>query len=120
MSVRTVGIGTMFTAGVSFGALLVAGSFGWFLVEWNNPGIGYALGFAIGLTLYAAAPPLIAHAALVYPGSRLSSRLDGLVLAAAYVGAVGVVGLAPALFLDPKATVCTQCPSNLLLVGPSL
>jgi signal transduction histidine kinase len=168
MSVRIVGIATMFTAGISFGvlslaiarhepafafagdstaraaaelaagwalltvglmalarrrgggfgALLVAGSFGWFLVEWNNPGIGYALGFAIGLTLYAAAPPLIAHAALVYPGSRLSSRLDGLVLAAAYVGAVGVLGLAAALFLDPKAIVCTQCPSNLLLVGP--
>jgi signal transduction histidine kinase len=169
MSVRTVGIATMFTAGISFGVLslaiarhepayafagystaraaaelaagwalltvglmalarrrgggfgvlLVAGSFGWFLVEWNNSSIGYALGFAIGLTLYAAAPPLIAHAALVFPGSRLSSRLDGLVLAAAYVGAVGVLGLAPALFFDPKATVCTQCPSNLLLVGPS-
>jgi signal transduction histidine kinase len=171
MSVRIVGIGTMFTAGISFGVLslaiarhepayatwfagdstaraaaelaagwalltvglvalarrrgggfgvlLVAGSFGWFLVEWNNPGIGYALGFAIGLTLYAAAPPLIAHAALVYPGSRLSSRLDGLVLTAAYVGAIVVLGLAPALFFDPKATVCTQCPSNLLLVGPS-
>jgi signal transduction histidine kinase len=169
MSVRTVGIATMFTAGISFGVLslaiarhepayafagystaraaaelaagwalltvglmalarrrgggfgvlLVAGSFGWFLVEWNNSSIGYALGFAIGLTLYAAAPPLIAHAALVFPGSRLSSRLDRLVLAAAYVGAVGVLGLAPALFFDPKATVCTQCPSNLLLVGPS-
>jgi signal transduction histidine kinase len=169
MSVRSVGIATMFTAGVSFGVLslaiarhepasafagdstaraaaelaagwtlltvglmalarrrgggfgvlLVAGSFGWFLVEWNNPGIGSALAFAIGLTLYAAAPPLIAHAALVYPGSRLSSRLDGLVLTAAYVGAVVVLGLAPALFFDPKATVCTQCPSNLLLVGPS-
>jgi signal transduction histidine kinase len=171
MSVRTVGIATMFTAGISFGVLslavarhepayaiwfagdstaraaaelaagwalltvglvalarrrgggfgvlLVAGSFGWFLLEWNNPSIGYALGFAIGLTLYAAAPPLIAHAALVYPGSRLSSRLDGFVLVAAYVGAVGVLGLAPALFFDTKATVCTQCPSNLLLVGPS-
>jgi signal transduction histidine kinase len=105
--------------GGGFGVLLVAGSFGWFLVEWNNPGIGSALAFAIGLTLYAAAPPLIAHAALVYPGSRLSSRLDGLVLTAAYVGAVVVLGLAPALFFDPKATVCTQCPSNLLLVGPS-
>src|SRR6266511_2966678 len=105
--------------GGGFGALLVAGSFGWVLVEWNNSSIGYALGFAIGLTLYAAAPPLIAHAALVFPGSRLSSRLDGLVLAAAYVGAVVVLGLAPALFLDPKATVCTPCPSNLLLVGPS-
>src|SRR5215211_2546260 len=170
MSVRIVGISTMFTAGVSFGvlslaiarhepayafagdstaraaaelaagwalltvglmalarrrgggfgALLVAGSFGWFLLEWNNPSIGYALGFAIGLTLYAAAPPLIAHAALVYPGSRLSSWLDGVVLTAAYVGAIVLLGLAPALFFDPKATVCTQCPSNLLLVEPSL
>lgn len=169
MSVRTVGIGTLFLAGISFGALslaiarrepafafagelptraaaeliagwsllavglvacarrrgrtfgplLVCASFGWFLLEWNNPGIGSALAFAIGLTLYAAAPPLIAHAALIYPRSRLSSRLDGLVLTAAYVGAIVVLGLAPALFFDPKATVCTQCPSNLLLVGPS-
>src|SRR5512133_2743687 len=121
MSVRTVGIATMFTAGISFGvlslaiaryapayafagdstaraaaelaagwalltvglmalarrrgglfgALLVLGSFGWFLVGWNNPGIRYPLGIAIGLTLSAAAPPLIAPAALVYPGTRL-------------------------------------------------
>lgn len=99
MSVRTVGIGTLFLAGISFGALslaiarreaafafagelptraaaeliagwsllavglvacarrrgrtfgplLVCASFGWFLLEWNNPGIGSALGFAIGL-----------------------------------------------------------------------
>ncbi len=40
-------------------------------------------------------------------------------LTAAYVGAIVVLGLAPALVFDPKETVCTQCPSNLLLVGPS-
>ena len=101
MSVRTVGIGTLFLAGISlgalslaiarrepasafagelptraaaeliagwsllavglvawtrrrgnsFGPLLVAASFGWFLLEWNNPGIGSALGFALGLAL---------------------------------------------------------------------
>ena len=55
--------------GAAFGALLAAGSFGWFALEWNNPGIGSAAGFALGLTLYAAAPPLIAHAALVYPAA---------------------------------------------------
>ena len=165
MSVRTVGIGTLFLAGISlgalslaiarrepasvaascrreaaaeliagwsllavglvacarrrgrtFGPLLVCASFGWFLLEWNNPGIGSALGFALGLTLYAAATPFVAHAALVYPGRRLSSRLDRLALAAAYAGAIGVLGLAPALVFDPTAAVCTQCPSNLLLV----
>src|SRR5215204_5228502 len=169
MSVRTVGIGTLFLAGISFGAvslliarrepafsfagelptraaaeliagwsllavglvawarrrsssfgpLLVAASFGWFLLEWNNPGIGSALGFALGLTLYAVAPPLVAHAALLYPGPRLSSRLDRLALASAYAGAIGVLGLAPALVFDPAAPVCAQCPSNLLLVANS-
>ena len=167
MSVRTVGIGTLFLAGISlgalslaiarrepasagelptraaaeliagwsllavglvacarrrgrtFGPLLVCASFGWFLLEWNNPGIGSALGFALGLTLYAAATPFVAHAALVYPGRRLSSRLDRLALAAAYAGAIGVLGLAPALVFDPTAAVCTQCPSNLLLVANS-
>ena len=74
--------------GSSFGPLLVAASFGWFLLEWNNPGIGSAPGFALGLALYAVAPPLVAHAALVYPGRRLASSLDRLVLAAAYAGAI--------------------------------
>src|SRR5688572_5444542 len=64
--------------GCGFGPLLIAASFGWFLLEWNNPGIGSALGLALGLTLYAVAPPLVAHAALVYPGRRLSSRRESL------------------------------------------
>src|SRR5215204_1660724 len=147
MSVRTVGIGTVLMAGISFGALslaiarrepafsfagelptraaaeliagwsllavglvawarrrgcgfgplLVAASFGWFLLEWNNPRIGSTLGFALGLTLYAVAPPLVAHAVLVYPGRRLTSWLDRLVLAAAYVGSILLLGLGPAL-----------------------
>ena len=74
--------------GSSFGPLLVAASFGWFLLEWNNPGIGSALGFALGLALYAVAPPLVAHAALVYSGRRLSAPLERIVLAAAYAGAI--------------------------------
>src|SRR5262245_61534418 len=44
------------------GALLVASSVAWFLVEWNNPGAGSAVVFTIGLALYVAAPPLVAHA----------------------------------------------------------
>jgi signal transduction histidine kinase len=114
-----VGLVAWVRRGSGFGALLVAGSFGWFLLEWNNAGIGSALGFALGLTLYAAAPPLMAHAALLYPGRRLSSRLERLVLAAAYGGAILILGLGPALVFDPTSGVCTECPRNLLLVEES-
>ncbi len=40
-------------------------------------------------------------------------------LAAAYAGAVLVLGLGPALVFDPANAVCTQCPSNLLLIADS-
>jgi signal transduction histidine kinase len=102
-----------------FGVLLAAAAFGWFLVEWNNPGIGSTVGFALGLTLSAVAPPLVAHAALAYPGGRLASRLDRLGLAVAYVGAVVVLGLLPALVFDPAVQGCGDCPRNPLLVHDS-
>jgi signal transduction histidine kinase len=102
-----------------FGALLAAAAFGWFLAEWNNPGIGSALAFALGLTFYAVAAPIVAHAALAYPGGRLASALDRLVIAVAYVGTVVVLGLLPALFFDPAAQGCGDCPRNLLLAHRS-
>jgi signal transduction histidine kinase len=99
-----------------FGPLLAAGGFGWFLVEWNNPGIGSEVGFAIGLVLYAVCPALLAHAALAYPSGRLSGWLDRAGLIAAYAGAGLVLGLLPALVFDPASQGCGQCPRNLLLV----
>jgi signal transduction histidine kinase len=102
----------------AFGPLLVAASFGWFAREWNNPGIGSAAGFAVGLTIYAAAPPLVAHAALVYPNRGLPA-LERLVVALAYVNALLVLGLAPALAFDPDSGLCTECPVNPLLVDGS-
>jgi signal transduction histidine kinase len=102
-----------------FGILLALAGVGWLVAEWNNPGIGSSLGFTIGLALYAIAPPLVAHAALSYPDGRLSSRIDRLVVTLAYVGAVVVLGLGPALFFDPDAAGCAQCPGNLLLVDGS-
>jgi signal transduction histidine kinase len=101
-----------------FGPLVAAGAFAWFALEWNNPGIGSAAGFAVGLTLYAAAPPLIAHAALVYPNRRLPHR-ERLVVAIAYVNALLILGLGSATVFDPQAGVCTECPSNPLLVEGS-
>ena len=38
-----------------FGVLLTAAGCGWFLLEWNNPGVGSPLVFTIGLVLYAGA-----------------------------------------------------------------
>jgi hypothetical protein len=102
-----------------FGLLLALAGFGWFLLEWNNPGIGSALGFSIGLTLYAVAPALVAHAALAYPSGRLSSQLDRFAIAAGYTGALFVLGLLPALVFDAHAQGCSQCPANLLLVHDS-
>jgi signal transduction histidine kinase len=101
-----------------FGPLLAAGAFGWFALEWNNPGIGSAPGFALGLALYAAAPPLIAHAALVYPNRRLLWP-ERLVVAIAYVNALLILGLGSAAVFDPQTGGCTECPSNLLLVEGS-
>jgi signal transduction histidine kinase len=99
-----------------FGLLLAAGGFAWFLLEWNNPGIGSALGFTIGLVLSAVCPPLIAHAALAYPSGRLSGWPECAGLATAYVGAGLVLGLLPAFVFDPGSHGCSQCPHNLLVV----
>jgi signal transduction histidine kinase len=99
-----------------FGPLLAAAGFAWFLLEWNNPGIGSALAFTVGLCLYAACPPLVGHAVLAYPGGRLSSRTERGAVAAAYLGGVLVLGLLPALFFDREGH-CTQCPRNLLAVS---
>jgi signal transduction histidine kinase len=99
-------------------ALVVAASVGWFLAEWNNPELGSAFVFTIGLLLFAVAPPLVAHATLSYPSGRLTSWLDRVGLAAAYAGVL-LLGLFPALVFDPSAQVCTECPRNLILAHDS-
>ncbi|HSC90612.1 MAG TPA: histidine kinase [Gaiellaceae bacterium] len=99
-----------------FGPLLVAAGFAWFLLEWNNPGIGSPLAFTAGLCLYASCPPLVAHALLASAPGRAASRLVAAALAAAYCGFVLLLGVLPALFFDPVAQGCSQCPRNLLLV----
>jgi signal transduction histidine kinase len=100
-----------------FGPLLTAGGFAWFLLEWNNRGIGSAVAFTVGLVLFAAAPPVFAHAVLVYPNGRLGSQLERVTLVVAYAGGVVILGLLPALFVDPRAESCFDCPSNLVLVS---
>ena len=99
------------------GAILVAASFAWFLLEWNNPAAGSAFVFTIGLVLYAVAPPLVAHAMLAYPDGRVGWWPGRLGLALGYAGSVLVLGLLAAVVFDPAAQGCAQCPRNLLLAG---
>jgi signal transduction histidine kinase len=114
-SLLAVGLGAWARRSASrFGALVAAAGLAWFLAEWNNPGAGVALVFTVGLVLQAACPPLVGHAALAYPGGRLRSRLERVAVAVAYGGAVLALGILPALFFDPAATGCGQCPDNLL------
>ncbi len=102
-----------------FGLFLALAAIGWFLGEWNNPGIASPLAFAAGLVLYAVAPALVGHAALTYPTGRLSWWVDRAGVVLAYVGALVVLGLLPAASFDPAAAGCAQCPENLLLVDGS-
>ena len=100
--------------GSRFGPLAVAAGLAWFLAEWNNPGAEVALAFTAGLVLHAACPPLIGHAALVYPGGRLRSPLERVAVAVAYSGALLLLGILPALFFQPASQGCGRCPDNLL------
>lgn len=99
-----------------FGPLLFLAGLAWFVPEWNNPAIGSAPLFTAGLVLGAACPPLVAHAALGYPGGRLRSRAERAAVGLAYVACVGLLGILPALLFDPAAEGCAECPRNLLLV----
>jgi signal transduction histidine kinase len=102
--------------GSRFGLLLVAGGFGWFLLEWNSPGVVSSLAFTAGLVLYASSAPFVGHAVLVFPAGRLSSPVERIAVAAAYAGTLLVLGLLPTLLFDPVPE-CGDCARNLLLVS---
>ena len=113
-----VGVGSWLRLSDSrFGLLLAAAGFAWFAPEWNNPGVGSAAGFTLGLCLYAACPAFAAHAVLAFPGGRLASTVEWIAVVSAYVGALLLLGVAPALFFDPQAQGCNDCPRNLILVA---
>ena len=85
----------------------------WFLAEWNNPAVASSIAFTVGLVLYAAAPPLVAHGVLSYPTGRIS-RPESVLLAAGYVVTLVGMGLLPALLVDPTDAGCQTCPRNLV------
>jgi signal transduction histidine kinase len=99
------------------GALFGLAACAWSLEEWNNPATGVGAAFTIGLVGHALAPAVVAHAVMAYPLGGVSSKLERLTVAVAYVDTVLVLGLLPALVFAPAAHGCHLCPSNLLLAG---
>ena len=96
--------------------LLAASGIAWLIAEWNSPGAGVA--FTAGLVLFAAWPPLLAHAALRH-GDRSPSRPEVALLAVAYADGALILGAGTALVFDPRAQGCFGCPANRLLVSAS-
>ena len=100
------------------GRLLASAGLLRLVTEWNNPdGASGALVFTAGLALAAASVAPLAHAVLVHGDGRLRGPMPWLATAAAYAGAVVLLGVASALVSDPRAQGCPSCPVNLLRVA---
>src|SRR4029453_375789 len=98
----------------AFRVLAAFAALAWLLVEWDSPGAGAA--FTVGLVLFAAWPPLLAHAALRSRTRSLSQPAIA-VLALGYANSVLVLGVASALFFDPVEQGCHACPVNQLVAA---
>jgi signal transduction histidine kinase len=82
------------------------------VAEWSNPdGAPGALVFTIGLALAAAAPAALAHALLEHSGDRRPARAA---VVMAYLGAVLLLGVGPAVVSAPQSEGCPSCPADLL------
>lgn len=105
--------------GSSFGLLLEAAGCLWFISEWNTPSAGSAVIFTIGLICWATFPIVTAHAAFTFPAGRFVSRVERILVGVGYAVFFGLIGVAPALVLDPAAQGCRVCPANLIAVTSS-
>jgi signal transduction histidine kinase len=101
--------------GARFPPLFAACSLAWLVGDWNTPAAGAA--FTVGVALYAAWPPFLAAASLRGLDERPLDRSARVLLVVAFGIAVGILGVASALVVDPAAQGCSTCPRNLLSVA---
>jgi signal transduction histidine kinase len=100
----------------SIATLLIAASVAWFVAEWDHPGVGSSLIFTVGLLAYATCPALVVWGMLAYPSGRLATWEARTALVAVIASGLLLLGVLPALFFDPQAQGCGQCPANLVVV----
>ena len=91
------------------GPLLLFASVTWSAAQLATPAAPSATLFTVGLALGAATPAAVALA--LAPNRRAGAALA--------LASAGLLGVLSALVFDPRASDCTSCPRNLLLVGGS-
>ena len=100
-----------------FGLILAVAGVAWFLVEWPNPASAGSALFSVGLVFHVAYPALIAHAVLGFPTGRLGAPIARVVVAAAYLTNIVVLGVLPTLSFEPGSAGCPGCPDNAFALG---
>jgi signal transduction histidine kinase len=98
------------------GPVLVAAGVAWFVGEWDNPGVGSAAVFTVGLVVHASCPVLVAVVMFAHPSGRMSGWAERLTIAALATAMVVSLGVLAAAAYDPQAAGCRDCPTNLVLV----
>jgi signal transduction histidine kinase len=98
--------------------LLAMAALASFLPELALPGTRPAIAFTVALALAWTTPPLVAHLALRYPSSGLSTIARS-VQATGYIAVVVGLGVVPTLFFGPVQAGCGQCATNVILVHAS-
>lgn len=98
----------------NIGPLMTAAGFAWFFVglQAANNELLFALG-ALGASLPFA---ILIHLLLSFPGGRLESTAGRIVVAASYF-ITTVLQLGWALFAEPAAEGCDNCPANPIQVA---
>ena len=91
------------------GPLLLFASVTWSAAQLATPAAPSAMRFTVGLALGAATPAAVALA--LAPNRRAGAALA--------LASAGLLGVLSALVFDPRASDCTSCPRNVLLVGGS-
>ena len=76
---------------------------------------GRSLPFTVGLAAGAIPAALLAHLVLAFPDGRLLSRVERVLVAAAYLNAI-VIQIAMLMFMGIEHVGGCPCPSNLLFV----
>ncbi len=98
----------------NIGPLLTAVGFTWFFqaLASSNSAVVFLIGYVGSALPYA----ILIHLLVSFPSGRLETRLQKLLVAAAYF-VTTVMQLAWALFAEPEREGCEGCPANPIQIG---